>query len=128
MKDLILLVNPDAETERIVREQAGALRSVCVARCAADALALAAAEIGRLTLVILDLDRGLRGVPLLTALEIAHIPTVALTANSDPALHTLAAKHRAMDCLMKPVRADWLGRALDFLVPVPVATPLSLAA
>ena len=128
MKDLILLVIPDTETERLVRETAEPARSILIARHAGDALALTAAKIHRLAMVMVDLDRGFRGMPLLTALEIAHVPTIAITASNDPTLPARATGYGAMDSIRKPVSADWLTRALDFLVPLPAKSPLCLAA
>ncbi len=91
-------------------------------------LTAAASEIQRLALVLLDLDCTTRGIALLTALEIAHIPTLALTSAPDATLHALATKHGAVDCVTKPISVGWLQRALDYLAPVPAETPLGLAA
>ena len=89
---------------------------------------IAAAEIRRLALVILDLYPGASGLPLLTGLELAQIPSIALTADHNPAVYAFAMKHRAVDCVAKPISSGWIKRALDCLVPVPAEIPLCLAA
>ena len=56
-KDLVLLVNADAGTEATVRTATAANGQVLlVAKSAAEAFVIAATEIRRLALVILDLD------------------------------------------------------------------------
>lgn len=126
-KTLVLLVNADPETENLVRAatRAGGQRLYIAEGCA-DAFRIAAKHIHDLALIILDLDKPGGGVPLLVAFEIAHLPTVATSRRLEAA--AVAAKHGALACWSKPISAESVEQALDYLAPSTAMGPLALAA
>ena len=126
-KKIVLLVNADPETETLVRAgtRAGG-QKLYIAQGCADALRIIAKHIHDLALVILDLDRPGGGVPLLVALEIAHLPTVAISRQIEAA--NTAAKHGALACWGKPISAEAMELGFYNLVPPARVEPLALAA
>ena len=124
-KRLVLLVNADPETENVVRAGTSAGgQTLYIAEGCADAFRIAAKRIHHLALIILDLDRPGGGVPLLVAFEIAHLPTVTISNRRE----AVAVKHGALAGWSKPVSAERLKQALDYLAPVTAEGPLALAA
>lgn len=127
-KNLVLLVNADGQTEALVRAATAAGGQVLrIATSSPEAFEIAASEIAHLGLAILDLDPGFRGVPLLTAFEIAHVPTITLTSVDD-SVKAIALKHGALSCSLKPLSAASIKQALDCLVPIAPHSVLALAA
>lgn len=127
MNKIVLLVNADPETENLVR--AGTRVSgqrLYIAEGCADAFRIAAKHIHNLALIILDLDRPGGGVPLLVAFDIAHLPTVAISRRREAA--AVAVKHGALACWSKPISAESVEQALDYLAPITAEGPLALAA
>jgi DNA-binding response OmpR family regulator len=128
-KNLVLLVNADGQTEALVRAATAAGGQVLrIATSSPEAFEIAASEIAHLGLAILDLDPGFRGVPLLTAFEIAHVPTITLTSVEDASVRAIALKHGALSCSVKPVKTGWIKQALDCLMPIVPHPVLALAA
>ena len=126
-KTFVLLVNADPETENLVRAATKAAgQTLYIAQGCADAFRIAAKHIYDLALIILDLDRPGGGVPLLVAFEIAHLPTVVISRGAEVA--AVAVKHGALACWSKPISAESVEQALDYLAPIMATEPLALAA
>ena len=113
---IILLVDADADSAGLVLE-AGARtgHGVRLSRGEQDAFAILSREFDRIDSIVVDVDPGSEGLPLLEGISALHQrpPIIALTSMEESHMEPFVTRRGAAACLGKPVSIEHLHEALE---------------
>ena len=118
----VFLISDDAEIERAVSDAArGTGHALTVARTSHEAVRLLAHGFQGFTLILVDLDPGVHGVTLFSALDDCHggAPVVVLTGCEESYMTPLVMGRGAAGCLGKPVTASRFRLLFEQFCPTP---------
>ncbi len=113
---VILLVDADADCAGIVLEVGDRTgHGVRLSRDSREALDFLRREFDRIDSIVLDLDPGTHGLPLLEALGTLRRrpPVLVLTGLEESQMEPVVARHGAASCLGKPVAIERLKTAIE---------------
>jgi DNA-binding response OmpR family regulator len=92
----------------------------CLARSSDEALRIVCNKESELELGVIDFDHGSNGMALIRALEACanpHFPMVAVTGSGEEQARLVALANGAAACLVKPVSAEQLAKAITTYRP-----------
>src|SRR5947207_11523026 len=114
-RDVILLVDADADTASVVGSAAALLNlDVRFARTSRELFQLIPNGLEEVAVIVLDVDPGVHAMAALEALDVWRPapPVIVLSSLEEAHLHPVAITHGARECLGKPVSVLRVKRAI----------------
>ena len=106
MNKTLLLIDADADCEELMSQAASHTDyTVLLAKTSREAFEILEEKLGRLDLIVVDVDPGAHSLALLEAISACadHPPIIVVTALEEIYMSPIAAEHGAVRCLGKPL-------------------------